>query len=245
MTTKPPETDSRSDESDKPKKPRKMISLQRKLEILHMIDEGAGCRFIGKALGLAPSTVRTIRGNASKIRKTAGCVALGDAPHVFTHRRRSQTMEKMEKLLLHWFHDLRQQGSPVTLVMVQNKALSLFKGLKQQHGEGTEEETFTASRGWFERFRKRWLSDNVRVEGKMIIVDEKAAEKLNTTFKQTTEEKNDMSEDVVIVKEIGNFQKHMPKRTYLTREENFAPSLNTAEDRLTHLQGSADLNCFL
>jgi hypothetical protein len=52
--------------------------------------------------------------------------------------------------------DLYQQHTPVNLVLIQEKAISLHEALKEELGEeeGAEVKPFGASRGWFHHFQK-------------------------------------------------------------------------------------------
>jgi hypothetical protein len=51
--------------------------------------------------------------------------------------------------------------------MISAKALSLFETLKNRGGETSKDEVFSASKGWFDRFRKRAGWHNIRVKGKL------------------------------------------------------------------------------
>ena len=51
------------------------------------------------------------------------------------------------------------------------KGSSLFESLKQQDGDGAEIETFVASRGWFECFKKHSNLHNIHVTGESASAD--------------------------------------------------------------------------
>ena len=70
----------------------------------------------------------------------------------------------------------------------QAKALSLFEHLKQQDGDGAEIETFVASRGWFERFKKRSNLHNIRVTAESASADKEAAAAYPAVLKKIIED---------------------------------------------------------
>ena len=43
-------------------------------------------------------------------------------------------MEKMEKLLTVWMQDQHQSWVPLSLILIQKKAKSLYEDLKKKHG---------------------------------------------------------------------------------------------------------------
>ncbi|KFD61537.1 hypothetical protein M514_00928 [Trichuris suis] len=70
--------------------------------------------------------------------------------------------EAVSRLLL---DDLRHRNCPCSLMAIQTKALTLFEDLKKKEASSAESETFTPSRGWFERFKKRYELRNVQMTG--------------------------------------------------------------------------------
>jgi hypothetical protein len=69
----------------------------------------------------------------------------------------------MEKLLSIWMEDQAQKHVPLSMQLVQAKAKSRFKDIKVKYPDSTQ--TFSASRGWFQRFRNRAGFHNVKVSG--------------------------------------------------------------------------------
>ena len=56
--------------------------------------------------------------------------------------------------------------------------------MKAKAGESAEEETFAASHGWFQRFKKRANLHHVSVSGEAASADEVAAEKFPINLKE-------------------------------------------------------------
>nr|XP_058901570.1 tigger transposable element-derived protein 1-like [Kogia breviceps] len=127
------------------KRDRKAINLQVKLEVLRRFEAGEKLSRIGRALGLSTSTVATIRDNKDRIRASSQAAT----PHAASKltRSRSLVMENMERLLSVWIEDRNRRDVPGSVVLVQEKARSLFEELKRAQGEGAEAGSRASRRG--------------------------------------------------------------------------------------------------
>uniref|UniRef100_A0A8C3IMC7 HTH CENPB-type domain-containing protein n=1 Tax=Chrysemys picta bellii TaxID=8478 RepID=A0A8C3IMC7_CHRPI len=70
-------------------------------------------------------------------------------------------MENMERLLSVWIEDQNQRNISLNLLVKQAKKKS----------EGSQTETFTASRGWFDQFKRRFHLHNIKMSGEAASVD--------------------------------------------------------------------------
>ncbi|XP_038669700.1 tigger transposable element-derived protein 1-like [Scyliorhinus canicula] len=233
MSQKRPASD--GSDSAAVKKTRKTITLAMKLEVLKRLEAGERAVDIGRALGLPPTTVRTIRGNADKIKQSAQSVTPLSAGRV--SRTRSSIMENMERLLAVWIEDQNQRQVPLTLMVIQAKAKSLYDDLQNEQGDSSQSESFNASRGWFERFKKRSYLRGIKVTGDATSANTEVADEFVAYLKRITEEGGYSPKQVFNVDEAGLYWKRMPKRTYISREEKTAPGFKAAKDRLTVLLG--------
>ncbi|XP_038662858.1 F-box/LRR-repeat protein 8 isoform X2 [Scyliorhinus canicula] len=195
------------------KKTRKTITLEIKLEVLKRFEAGERAVAIGRALGLPPTTVRTIRGNTAKIKQSAQSVAPFSAGRI--SRTRSSIMENMERLLEVWIKDQNQRNVPLSLVVIQTKAKSFFNDLQNEQGGSSQLESFSASRGWFERFKKRSCLHNIKVTSEAAIA---AVDEFPSQLKRIIEE-GGYSPKHVFNFEAGLSWKRMPQRTYISKEE--------------------------
>ncbi|XP_068231954.1 tigger transposable element-derived protein 1-like [Palaemon carinicauda] len=92
-------------------------------------------------------------------------------------KQRSGLIIEMERLLVLWLEYQNQRRTPVSLMVIQGKAKRLFEVLKKESGAGEESESeeFSASRGWFMRFKVCANYHNLKVQGEAASGDEKAA----------------------------------------------------------------------
>lgn len=186
------------------------------------------------------STIATILSQKVQIKD----FKLPDAPLKASKmtKRRGLVLEEMERLLVIWIEDQHQRRIPLSLLLIQEKARSLFSDVKQRLGESStsvdEPQTFTASHGWFSRFKERANLHNVKVVGEAASADEEAVRTFAATLAPLIADENYSLEQVFNVDETGLFWKRMPDRTYISREEKTASGFKAAKDRLTLLLGS-------
>ena len=214
------------------KKTRNAVTLEKKLKIIEKIESGEKFTAVGRYFKLPESTVRSIVKQTDKIKKTSESVTPITATK--TSRTRCFLMTEMENLLSNWIEDLNQNHMPVSTQIIMNKSLSLFDHLKSQHGG---EEVFKASKGWFDRFKKRSNLHNLKMIGESASADLESAEKYPIEFRKIVERGNYPANLIFNVDETGLYWKRMPTRTFISMEEKAASGFKAAKDRLTILLG--------
>ena len=216
-------------------KKRKAITMELKLDIIKRSEKGETPTIIGKALNLSRSTVGTIVKDKERIKEHVK----GSAPMKATviTKQRSGLIIEMERLLVLWLEDQNQRRMPISLMLIQEKAKSLFEMLKAEKGDESEGEVFAASRGWFHRFSSRANLHNIRVQGEAASADYAAASDFPGALAQIIREGEYSAKQVFNVDETGLFWKRMPGRTYIAKEEKAAPGHKAAKERLTLLLG--------
>ncbi|XP_066953403.1 tigger transposable element-derived protein 1-like [Macrobrachium rosenbergii] len=147
----------------------------------------------------------------------------------------------MESALSLWIEDCRKKDIPLHGNVIRGKALQLYNKIVE---EGTEEPqpgtstspdrgSFQASRGWFDKFAKRFNIRSVKLHGEAASADTEAAESYPETFKGIIQEMGYRPEQVFNMDETGLFWKRMPSRTYLMKDEAKAPGFKAQKDRIT------------
>ena len=144
------------------KKPRKTLDLEIKKRIITHFEEGKKVNAIAHDLQLSHSTISTVLKNKIKIMeavKSSACMK-----STIITKKRQGPIHEMEKILILWIEDQIKKCVPLSLTIIQAKARSLFATLREQAGEDYVE-NFTASHGWFTRFKRRYNLYNIRVKG--------------------------------------------------------------------------------
>ena len=70
-------------------------------------------------------------------------------------RKRSKAMATMEMFLIDW---IKRSNEKIDLKKVKEKALELYYDIKENQKDKTEQElkeTFVASNGWYQKFKRR------------------------------------------------------------------------------------------
>ncbi|XP_007955201.1 tigger transposable element-derived protein 1-like [Orycteropus afer afer] len=214
------------------KRDRKSITLHVKLEVLRRFEEGEKLTQIARALGLATSTVASIRVNKDKIRANSQAATPVSATQLT--RCRSVVMGHMERLLSLWIEEQKRQNLPVSTLLIQDKARRLFVELQREQGEGAQTETFGASNGWFARFKAR---HNVLLTDEPAVADTQAAARYPAVLRGILDEGLYSPRQVFNVDETGLFWKRLPERTLLALDPVAGPGPKASKDHLTLLLG--------
>ena len=193
--------------SDTPKSSKNYISLQEKLEIIRLRDTGMSWTKIGNEKGMNESSVRTIYRRKDKLKLQASTTNPSQTNAVYMDR--TPTMEKTENLLSLWVLDLEQRGIAVGKSQIQTKARSLFLTLKGNLVNPTlaeSKESFVASNGWFENFKRRHEIKSVKLAGEAKSADLNAAKQYPAELQKVIEE-GSYSEDQIF--NVGGFHLHL------------------------------------
>lgn len=210
---------------------RKAITLDLKLEVLRRFEVGEKLSQIAKALGLAVSTVATIRDNKEKIEAHSQVATPWRAARLTRHR--SAVMETMERLLHVWLEDQSQRNVPLSVTRIQEKAKSLFDDLQREKGGSSPTEKFSASKGWFVRFKERHCLPHFTVSstapGRKDVYPK--------VLRSIIEDGEYSPQQVFNVDETGLYWKRMPEGTFISVEEKAEPGFKSSKDRLMLLLG--------
>ena len=160
------------------KKQRNAIDLEMKMKIINDYEAGKKVKAIARDLELAHSTNSTILKDKDRGKEA---VKASTGLKAIITRQRIGLIHEMEKLLAIWFDDQIQKRMPMSLLIIQAKARSIFETLKARKGEESTE-IFTASHGWFQRFCRRFYLHNRSISGEAASTDVEAVENLLTNL---------------------------------------------------------------
>ena len=212
------------------------LALEIKQEIIAKHERGVRVSDLAKQYDRNMSTISTIIKQKDAIKAVKPSKGI-----TIISKRRSPTLEEMERLLLIWIKDKEIAGDTITEVIICEKACAIYADLKAADnggdaGESSTDPTieeFKASRGWFDKFKKRTGIHSVVRHGEASSSDTKAAEEFVKLFEKIVNEEGYVSQQVFNCDETGLFWKKMPRRTFITSEEKKLPGHKPMKDRLT------------
>ncbi|XP_066962145.1 tigger transposable element-derived protein 1-like [Macrobrachium rosenbergii] len=160
--------------ADKQKRETVRTTIELKMEIFEKYERGIRVTDLALEFKLPRSIISTFLKNKEAI-KSAG-VAKGVTSLT---KQRPPIIDENEKLLLVWINEKQIAGNSVSEATICAKAKSLHADLmKNKAGSSTStEHEFMASRGWFDRFKKRSGIHSVVRHGEAGSSDKKDAEK--------------------------------------------------------------------
>ena len=132
------------------------MSLEQKMEIIKLFENGAPYALISREKNIAESSIRATIAKKHEIREH--CSNIGSYMLQAKSRHRSYSMENLERLLLIWIGDLHKKNLPISMSSIKAKARTLFPKIHEfyiSHTGSVKHETFSASNGWFNRFKHR------------------------------------------------------------------------------------------
>ncbi|CAL7938614.1 unnamed protein product [Xylocopa violacea] len=191
------------------------ITVQMKREIIEKRERGVNVADLARTYNRSTSTICTILKNKDKIKEVD---ASKGVTRISTQRLR--ILDDVERLLLRWINEKQLQGDAINENIICQKAKAIFADLvKRTPGSSTsEEEVFKASRGWFEKFKRRTGIHSVARHGEAASSDLKTAKNFIRDFKKMSE--GYLPQQVFSCGETSLFWKKMPRRTYIMTEEN-------------------------
>lgn len=211
---------------------RKFISLETKITILNRLLNGERVTDISKSLNLNEATIRTIKKNEKEIRSA---VAAGSSTSArYSARPRMPIIEKMEKALSIWIDDCCTKRIPLGGNMIRAKAVKIYNRLKEI-GESSINPDFVGSKGWLEKFKKRYAIHNVKIEGESASADHEAAKTYPHKIQKIIEEQGYTPHQVFNADETALWWKKMPNRTFISKKEKSAAGFKASKDRITLL----------
>ncbi|XP_042215701.1 tigger transposable element-derived protein 1-like isoform X3 [Homarus americanus] len=218
------------------KKQRKSIDLEEKLKIIRQRDGGKSVNAIARDFGMSHSTITTIMKKREKILEAVKGSASMKATRLTKFRE--GPISNMEKMLVTWIEDQTQKRVPLGTLTITAKAKSLFEMLKQQAGADYDKE-FSASSGWFKRFKHRYGLHNLKVSGESASADSTAAAEFINTLDKLIVKGGYLPQQIINMDETSLFWKRMPERSFIHKEAKSMPGFKAFKDRVTVMLGGS------
>ncbi|XP_061637353.1 heterogeneous nuclear ribonucleoprotein U-like protein 1 isoform X5 [Phyllopteryx taeniolatus] len=227
-----------------PKRHRKMLTIQEKIKLLDILQEGWSYAAVARHFSLNESTIRYIKKDEKKIRTTASVSFNLSAKRVVTSQ--NKVIVRLESALALWITDCRKKNVHLDMNIGEKarQLYAIFAGdaddldecKEAQAGPSKESKAspteFYASKGWFVRFTKRFNLKNLSLHGEAAASVVQEADEYTKTFKTIVEGGGYKPEQVFNMDETGLYWKRMPSRTFIMNEEARASGFKAHKDRL-------------
>ncbi|XP_052130730.1 jerky protein homolog-like [Frankliniella occidentalis] len=200
------------------RKKRVELKLEERVEIANRLEAGEKAWKLADAFDVSYDTIRRYR---RQVRSTKQF--LSTCRNKARKRTRKVKYDVIDAKVHSWVLEKRAQGHILPGPLIQEKAVLL--------GESLGLETFKASNGWFQKFKKRHGVRVLHIEGERLTANEIEARAFIGNFEEELE-KFDMR-DVYNFDESGLFWKSVPTRTYVHAGETRADGAKVRKDRVT------------
>lgn len=128
--------------------------------------------------------------------------------------------------LFMWFSQQRSKGMPISGPMLQEKAIYFCQKMK-------EDDNFSASTGWLNRWKKRYGVRQMTICGEKLSADFEAANEFRTELNNLMVNENLTEEQLYNCDETGLNFKRLPTKSLVSRNEKSAPGFKPSKERLT------------
>jgi hypothetical protein len=141
---------------------KKVMTLLQKVQVLDTLASGMGASSVGRLFGVNESTVRYIKKIEERIRDFVARSSPGGAKICVA---RDKDLVATEKALSSWIQDLGRKNVYIDQTAIRKKALSLYEEFRKVRGGEVRQQTFTASKGWLQKFKRRFPAHNGQIPG--------------------------------------------------------------------------------
>lgn len=200
------------------------LTLKDKLETLKRLDSGESVTKLAKELNVGKATICDWKKNRAKLQQY--CTTSSESTLENRQTARQSQYDKVDEALFLWFSQERERGTPLSGPIVQEKAIQLNMLL---NGENS----FTASTGWFDRWKKRHGIRQLTITGEQLSSDHAAVQGYLSTFENLIAEGNYSPQQIYNADETGLNFRALPTKSLASKAETRAPGYKMSKDRVT------------
>ncbi|XP_043261445.1 jerky protein homolog-like [Colletes gigas] len=202
-------------------KTRVYLTLQQRYDVLRKLEDGCSWSQLANYYNVTDSTIRRIKSNEDQIRKQLQTSEIHDQK-----KMRTPIFDELDARLHSWFLQRRATGKLITDIQFQQKA----KQLNEEFGGPS---SFSASRGWVWRFKRRHGIRLLKLHGENIFSNAKGAEEFSLCFLRRLKEENIDLQNVYNMDETGLLWKAVSQESLVHAGEQRFPGSKTKKDRVS------------
>ncbi|XP_050330445.1 jerky protein homolog-like [Bactrocera neohumeralis] len=204
----------------------KTLSLADKIKIIQEINRGQSGKLLADKYGVGTSTICDIKKNSENIRRFAE----NSDEKLLKQRKTLKTgeYEEFEQKLYAWFEEKRSRHQTISAGVLRQKAKSLYQKMYNN-------ESFKASDGWFQKFKKRFSVRNLKICGESLSAKPDLVPAFQNELYNVIEAENLLDDQIYNADESGLFWKMFPDKTLVHFKEKSAPGTKMSKERITFL----------
>ncbi|XP_053960592.1 jerky protein homolog-like [Anastrepha ludens] len=208
------------------KRAHKTLSLADKLKIIEEVNRGQSGKVLAKKFGEGASTICDIKRNTENIKRFA---ENSDAKLLNQRKTlKSGENEELEIKLYAWFEEKRSRHQTISAEILRQKAKSL-------HQKMYPNQSFHASDGWLQNFKKRFSVRTLKICGESLSARSDLVPDLQNKLYDIIETENLIVDQIYNADESGLFWKMFPKKSLVHCKEKSAPGTKMSKERITFL----------
>lgn len=211
--------------------------------MIKKIYDGASFAGVGREFGVNESTIRSIykaRGDIMNAFTDAAPRSVNRIVRV----HKDAFIQPMEKAVYLWMQDCYSKRLPVSTKRIQDRAKQIYKSLVELSDVVDKEKyTFQGSRGWVQKFIKRYNLANKLVSGEATSDDTETTQRYLEEFYKIMNGGGYLPCQVFNAVETALYWKKMPEKSYVAKEEARSTGFKETKDRVSLLfcgNGSGD-----
>nr|XP_012152158.1 PREDICTED: jerky protein homolog-like [Megachile rotundata] len=202
-------------------KSRVFLSITQKMNIAEELEKGLSVKTLSGRYGVSRDVIYRIRRDYHKLSNFA--IRGG---RVLKHKnRRTSSNEDLENKLYTWFLEQRAMGNPINDFLLQEKGNQLLNEVAST--------SFAGSRGWIQKFKKRYGIKLAWAHGEQGSADAESAEEFITSFVNRLEEEDIDANRIYNMDETGLLWKTLPSKSLISNEEGPLTGKKIRKDRIS------------
>ena len=208
------------------KRKRVCLSINDKLQVIEKKEKGQNIKSIAKEYGIGETTVRDLIRNSENIRKYA---TKFDSDKGLKTRKsmKKSTYSTLDEALINWYRQQRLLNKN----NVRYKAV--IEKAKMLHRDFNMPGNFTASKGWWDRFRHRYGLRTKRQRGQTPKGEKDATNDFTTKFDSMVQRYELSCHQIYNASEAGLLWKCMPSKAQVVANDESFHSTKALKERIT------------